>query len=428
MTNLNEAPTKIRLPEPSRQAVQPLDLRSIAFKQSPEVTWKRLHMQGPIVTTRLPLLGRIALASDYESSQQVLRDTSQFSVDGRSGGFRQASGMRWWVPPMFRPLANNLLTLEGAEHRSLRQRVDYLFRRNALEQWQDGIHRLAQEAVDRLLHQITVSGEADFVSLVARPVPLQVISKMLGLHKPDTALQSPLNQALSQLGNIRRSVDLFRALPAIRVISKTLKSEIRQRQKIPRDDLLSLLVAESGDYQALSDDEILAMVFLLYVAGHETTTHLLSASVQLILTNPQVACQISEPLEAQSINEFIRFLSPVQMTKPRFVCKDINFHGAILKRGDTIAALIGAANRDERVFDEAHQFILTRSSGKHLGFGGGAHTCLGLYLALLETAITLNILLFSSPKLLISNKPDSVVWNQRLGLRALDRLVVTIRN
>ena len=408
-----------------RQKIQQLDLQSADFKQAPEITWTRLAEQGPVVTSRLPLLGRIALTTRYEHSQSVLRNTDQFSVDARRCGHRMAAGMRWWVPSLFKPLANNLLTVDGEEHRALRKRVDFAFRRTEIDRLQSHIEQITAVALHRLHSDMLQHGTADFVKTVARPVPQAVISWLLGLDTAYSIQDSPFNRALSSLGSVQRGSDLFRVLPGIRLILKKLKQEITARRHEPADDLLSSLVCEQGEGRALNDNELLAMVFLLYVAGHETTTHLLSTTVLSVLSAPEIREQISAPLTDKSMHEFVRFNSPVQMSKPRFVLQDMTFGGADLRRGETIAVLIGAANRDFRVFDDASTFQLNNASARHLGFGTGSHACFGLHLALRETATVVNRLLFDFPATVkLGPEADAFHWGKRLGLRSLEYLRV----
>lgn len=176
-----------------RQAVQKIDLQSSAFKDHPEVTWKLLRAQGPVVTTRQPLLGRIALTTRHTESLIVLKDTDRFTVDARLAGHRHAAGMRWWVPGLLRPLADNMLTHDGEEHLRLRQRVDSAFRKLKLEQLQPLISAFSTQAIDKLA--ASANHEHDFVRSVARPVPQQVVSELLGVGEHNSSINSPLNRA-----------------------------------------------------------------------------------------------------------------------------------------------------------------------------------------------------------------------------------------
>ncbi len=406
-----------------RQKCVAIDLQTAEFKANPHTTWQQLQAQGSVITTRIPLLGRVALTTRQAESRIVMRDTTRFTLDGRQVGHKQSAGMRWWVPGLLKPLANNLLTLEGEEHRSLRQRVDYAFRRVRLDALQPLINEVAQQQIDTLADALSRHGQADFVTLVARPMPQQVISSLLGLSEKSHRDDHDLNRSLSRLGSIRGATDLFRALPGIRTITKQLEHEIQHRKQNPQSDLLSELVSPDGDGRPLSDDEILAMVFLLYVAGHETTTHLMSLSLWTLLNGTVAGASDFLPLTEKAVNELLRFTSPVQMTKPRFSLYDQQLGNVWIKRGETVAALIGAANHDDTWINNPSVLDLARSPVKHLGFGGGAHVCLGMHLAIRETATLLNMLFAQHPN--IALRPTSTTaWNQRVGLRAMDSLML----
>jgi len=421
-----------------RPRPRPLDLRSTAFKDDPRPLWRALHDGPGVVVTRQPLLGRVALAVHHGEASAVLKDTARFTVDARQLGHRTSAGLRWWVPGMFGPLADNMLTRDGDDHRALRARVDTVFHRSRLASLQPRIEALSAAAVERLVR----SADGDFVRHVARPVPQQVISELLGLGTTGGATVDerdragrvgrtggsgradvPLDRALSALANVHGPLDLFRAIPAIRVISTIIRAEIDARRREPRDDLLSDLVATGGTGRPLKDDELLAMVFLLYVAGHETTTHLLSGAVLAMLREPELQGRPrSMPLDVRAMSELLRWLSPVQLGKPRFVRETTALADVPLQRGDTIAPLIGAANMDPRWASDSYALDLERPAGRHLGFGAGPHVCLGLQLALREGMTTLNTLFERCPDVALQTPSAVPAWSRRLGLRALTRL------
>ena len=406
-----------------RLSIEKLDLQSAGFKSRPDKTWKQLHAKGPIITTRIPLLGRVALTTRYAESRIVLRDTERFTLDARQVGHRQSAGMRWWVPGLLRPLANNLLTLEGQEHRSLRQRVDYAFRRIRLDHLQHLIDDAAAQRVNDFSAQLRVYGKADFVDRVARPMPQQVISTLLGFNTENEGVDSSLNQALSRLGSVRGATDLLRVIPAIRTITHKLNKEIESRRITPSNDLLSELVSPKGDGRALTSDELLAMVFLLYVAGHETTTHLMSLSLWTLLNGTISDIRPHLPLSDKSVGELLRYTSPVQMTKPRFSMYDQQLGNALIKRGETVSVLVGAVNHDANWIEDPGLLNLQRNQIKHMGFGGGAHVCLGMHLAIRETSAVLNALLKQHPDLALPST-SSATWTRRVGIRAMDSLTL----
>lgn len=402
-----------------RSSPRPLDLRSESFKDDPLPLWRTLHEGPPVVVTRQPLLGRVALAVHHAEALQVLQGGERFTVDARRLGHRSGAGLRWWVPSLFRPLADNMLTRDGDEHRALRERVDRTFRRPRLVALQPRIDALVEEAVTRLAR----SDDKDFVRHVARPVPRRVISELLGLDRDAAGAGSPLDHALGALGDVHGAPDLFRVLPAIRLLSRTLRAEIEARRAVPRDDMLSELVANDGDGHALDDDELLSMVFLLYVAGHETTTHLMSTAVLTLLREPDAHGRAHDAtLDTAAIQELLRWLSPVQMGKPRFVTEETRIGDLTLCAGDTIAPLIGAANTDPRWVEDGYRLDLTRRPGRHLGFGAGAHVCLGLQLALRETESVLETLFRHHPDVALARPDGMPAWTRRLGMRSLGAL------
>ena len=196
----------------------------------------------------------------------------------------------------------------------------------------------------------------------------------------------------------------------------------------PRSGLLSSLVAAKQDGHQLSEDELLAMAFLLLFAGHETTVHSLSGSVWSLL---QDAGQL-EALQADwnhmdlAVEELLRYLTPVQMTKPRIAAMDMDFHGQSIKQGDYIMALLAAANCDPEKFDQPETLDLHRDPNPHLAFGSGIHVCLGLKLARAEMAIALEKLFTRFPKLCLAVPEKELQWKKMLGLRSLLKLPVKL--
>jgi cytochrome P450 PksS len=168
------------------------------------------------------------------------------------------------------------------------------------------------------------------------------------------------------------------------------------------------------------------MVFLLLGAGSETTTHLISGSVYELAKNPELRDWLEEDWSRANlaIEEFLRFVSPVQFTKPRFVRKDIELGRVVLKKGDRIMAMLAAANMDPEANPHPEQLDLTRRPNRHLAFGTGIHFCLGHQLARIEGKCALEGLFKRWPRLGLAVHPDAIKWRRRPGLRAIERLPV----
>ena len=169
------------------------------------------------------------------------------------------------------------------------------------------------------------------------------------------------------------------------------------------------------------------MLFLLLFAGHETTTHLISGSVRELLLAPEWRDWLEQDWSRvdQSVEEFLRFVSAVQFTKPRFVQKDVELGGVRLKKGEKIMPMLVAANLDPKANDHPDKLDLERRSNRHLAFGAGIHFCLGHQLARIEGKCALQALFERWPKLALATDDPSLRWRTRTGIRALERLPVT---
>jgi cytochrome P450 PksS len=171
---------------------------------------------------------------------------------------------------------------------------------------------------------------------------------------------------------------------------------------------------------------MVAMVFLLLGAGTETTTHLISGSVYELVKNPKLRDWLSEDWSRANlaVEEFLRFVSPVQFTKPRFVRRDVDLGGVTVRKGDKIMAMVAAANMDPAANEDPEKLDLARPPNRHLAFGTGIHFCLGHQLARIEAKCALQALFTRWPKLEMAVPDSQIRWRERPGLRALAALPV----
>jgi cytochrome P450 len=188
------------------------------------------------------------------------------------------------------------------------------------------------------------------------------------------------------------------------------------------------LVRVEKENGRISKQEMVAMVFLLLGAGSETTTHLITGSVYELLKSPELRDWLEEDWSraALAVEEFLRFVSPVQFTKPRFVRKDVELGGVRLKQGERIMAMLAAANMDPEANTEPETLNLARKPNRHLSFGTGIHFCLGHQLARIEGKCALEALFNRWPRLEIAVPPNSIRWRARPGLRAIELLPVAM--
>jgi cytochrome P450 PksS len=193
------------------------------------------------------------------------------------------------------------------------------------------------------------------------------------------------------------------------------------------EGLIAELVQVEREGGQITPDEMVSMVFLLLAAGSETTTHLISGSVYELLRNPGLRDWLEQDWSrvGLAVEEFLRFVSPVQFSNPRYVRRDIELEGVQLKKGDRVMVMLAAANMDPAVHDQPASLDLERKPNRHMSFGTGIHFCLGHQLARIEGACALEALFVRWPRLGLAVDPSQVHWRKRPGLRAIEKLPVT---
>jgi cytochrome P450 PksS len=203
---------------------------------------------------------------------------------------------------------------------------------------------------------------------------------------------------------------------------------VRERRRAPADDLVTALVSaeEAGD--KLSEDELLAMIFLLLVAGYETTVNLIGNGTLALLQHPdQLAKLRADPaLAASAVEELLRYANPVVTTTDRYAREELSIAGTAIPRGALIVLVLASANRDERQFTNPDMLDISRAPNKHLSFGWGAHYCVGAPLARLEGQIAITTLLRRCPDLRLDATPSLLRWRPGLEMNGLEALPVGI--
>ena len=199
-----------------------------------------------------------------------------------------------------------------------------------------------------------------------------------------------------------------------------------EKRKNPKDDLISGLVRaeEAGD--KLSEDELLGMVFLLLIAGHETTVNLIGNGVLALLQHLEQLQKLREDpsLIKPAIEELLRYDGPVETSTERFAREDIAIGGTVIPKGEMVMVVIASADHDPERFADPDELDVTRADNKHLAFGKGIHFCLGAPLARMEGQIAINTLLRRMPELRLADSPESLTWRPGMVLRGLKGLPV----
>jgi len=393
-----------------------VDFTSQESFRNPAASIERLRARGPVIETRFPIVGKVWLTTTHDAAARVLKDSTMFTL--RKDG--SPAGLRWWMPSFVRALANNMLTVDEPDHTRLREIVDEAFRRRAVLDMQPHIRAIA----DQLAEELFADGSpADLVKRYARILPLAVICELLGLPPSDRPKFIAWANTVARLTG---AAGVLRMIRGLWWIKRYFEERLRLAREHGGEGLIADLVRVEMEGGRISADEMVSMLFLLLGAGSETTTHLISGSVYELIRNPALRNWLEEDWSRAglAIEEFLRFLSAVQVTKPRFVREDTELGGVRLKKGDKIMAMLAAANMDPQANEHPERLDLERRPNRHISFGTGIHFCLGHQLARIEGICALQALFTRWPRLRLAVAPDQIRWRKRPGLRSIEKLPV----
>ncbi len=362
-----------------RMPYNPLDP---ATTRDPYPLYARLRREAPLERSAL---GFWAL-SRYDDVDTVLRDPERFS-SGVLGDMIQ--GVKSLSPEGL-GVGETLLGTDPPAHSRLRKIVNRAFTPRRIAALEERIRALAHE----LLTGIAAVGEFELMGALAVPLPVTVIAEILGIDPARRAdFKRWSEEILAAIAGSPSPELRARLERSFLERAAYLEEVIEERRHDPRDDVISALVrAEEGE-EVMTEDEVGNFLVLLLVAGSETTSNLIGNAVLALLEHPHVleTVRANPRLLPALVEETLRYDSPVQLTLRRATC-DVELAGGKLCEGETVALLLGSANRDERQFSEPDYFDLGRSVA-HLAFGHGTHFCLGAHLARLEAQLALDALI-----------------------------------
>jgi cytochrome P450 len=364
------------------------DLGSLEFWGRPaevrDLYFARLRRDAPISRHEppedilgLPQEGRMHYWAivRYEDIRQISRDPETYcSAEGVQFGD---------APPEMLEASQSFLAMDAPRHGKLRGLVSMAFTPRQVARIENGIQVNAKQIVD----EAAGTGGGDFVELIAKRLPLQTISDMLGVPESDRervveAADTLIAAADPEVFGDRQPIEVLGT--ALWTLTEFATDLAKHREQHPADDLMTALVQAEIDGDRLTHPEIAAFMVLLSVAGNDTTRHTTSHAMRALTVNPDQRAQLLEDLDATlpgAVEEFVRWASPV-MTFRRTTNTEVELHGQTLPAGEKVVLFYHSGNRDERAFEEPWKFDLARTPNRHLGFGGGGpHYCMGASLA-----------------------------------------------
>ena len=348
-------------------------------------------------------------------SEQFLRDRSTI-MGGRKTPFP--------LPKNLAFLADSMIVMDDPEHRRLRALVQKAFAPKTLKTIEHSVEQYAHDLLDQCLAQDVCNFQADY----ALPIPERVIAEIVGV---DPVRMPEFRQGMKVLSSGFNGLSILRTLLwDLRKTVNLVKELIAYKREHPGEDVLTALIDAEEDGERLSESELISMVFLLIVAGFETTVHLITNGTLALIQHPdqQQKLRDDQALMGSAVEEMLRYVGPIQGTKLNYAREDMELRGVRIPKGSPVMPLLGSANRDERVFDNADEFDVTRGEIKHLAFSQGNHFCLGAFLARMETRIAFDVLLNRTDEINLAVPASEVEPVAMPGWHRYASLPVTLRS
>jgi cytochrome P450 len=315
----------------------------------------------------------------------------------------------------------DLLHSDPPDHTRLRRLVSGAFTRRRVDALAPRIQQIADGLLDDLTAALAEHGEADLITAFAYPLPIAVIEEMLGVPAHDRAGFRRWSTTVAS----GSAVDPPQWVAAATALVGFVRDLVAAKRAQPADDLMSALVAARDGADRLTEDELTSMVFLLLVAGHETTVNLIGNGVYTLLTHPggRALLQAEPERLPATIEELLRFDGPVQVATFRWTSAPVSIGGTVIPAGEIVVPGLLAANRDPARIAEPAVFDPTRDpTAPHLAFGQGVHHCLGAALARLEGRIALGSLLARLPDLRLAVPVADLRWRPSVLMHGLAAL------
>lgn len=403
-----------------------VDLLGDAFAQNKREVFRQLRQTSPVALTKMGDKPAYVLTRyhDIETAlthPDIIKDTSNIQYE--QGKHTNALP---WMPKVFSAMMHSMLHSDDPNHRRLRSLVHNAFTPRMVENLEGRIETLANDLIDRMLERGTV----DLIEAYALPIPIQMISEMLGIPPKDRMKFRRWSEliAVNPIAVNPTPFNMVKAIPSLLSFFDYIRKLARERMLNPQEDLLTGLVQAEHEGEKLSEEELFSMVFLLMVAGHETTVGLLTNGTHALLTHPDQLADLRQNMDQLplAIEELLRFDTPIMTGERNYARVPYIVDGITIPTGSIIFTAILSANHDEAVFTHPEELNLLRQPNKHLAFGKGIHYCLGAPLARLEAKVAFQTLLERAPKLRLAVPSHSLRYANMLIANRLTSLPVSV--
>lgn len=390
-------------------------------RDDPFPLFARVRAQAPVCKVTLADGCRAWLVTGFQEAKAALNDP-RLSKDMRAALEIKPPIVAEGLPgPEF---ARHVLNVDPPNHGRLRKLVGGAFTNTAMAELRPRVERVCSDLLDAM-QTAGPDSVIDLKEAFAFRLPITIIGEMLGIPVTD---RMPIGVWFDQLLSPGGDDPSSEATAASSKIVAFLRRLVDDKRADPGDDLVSELVAACDKRKELDEQELLSMILILIVAGHDTTTNLILNGVVALLRHPdQLAAMMENPgLVAGAVEEIVRYDGPGLHATFRYSVEDMQLGGTLIPKGDQVLVCLGAADRDPLRFAGADTFDVTRPDNRHLGFGHGIHFCLGAPLARMEGQIALPALFRRFPAMRLAVPPEDLHWSHGDGvvLRGLAKLPV----
>ena len=399
--------------------MNPIDTSSARHKAEAHKVYAGLRQNNPVCRIKLPANQPGWLLTRYDDVSALLKD-SRFAKDPANALTPEILAKQPKVPKFLTPLTRNMLGMDDPDHARLKKLVQVTFTPNRMEK----LASRTEEFAERLVTKLKGQSRFDMIDAFALPLPVTVISELLGVPEADRTKFARWSSVLlnAPIGSWKT---IF-ALPGMISFILYLRKLIELKRKNPGDEIVSALVAQEAEGDRLNGEELQAMIGILLSAGHETTTNLIGNGTLSLLRNPDKKEQLAKEPEiaASAVEELLRYDGPVEASTYRYARHDLEINGTKIAQGDVVLGSIASANRDESRFSNPDEIDFSRSSNRHLTFGEGGHYCVGAALARMEGRVAFNVLLRHFPNLALKMDEADLRYRPNPVLRGLTKLIV----
>ncbi|PFJ17201.1 cytochrome P450 [Bacillus cereus] len=396
-----------------------INLSSAQFKEDAYEIYKESRKMQPIVFVNKVEVGKEWLITRYEDALLLLKD-NRLKKDP-ANVFSKDTMNRFLSVDNIAHLTTHMLNSDPPNHNRLRSLVQKAFTPKMITQLEGRIQEIAND----LLNEVQQKGTLNLVDDYSFPLPIIVISEMLGIPKEDQAKFRIWSHAV--IASPETPEEIRETEKQLFEFITYLQYLVDVKRQDPKDDLISALILAESEGHKLNASELYSMIMLLIVAGHETTVNLITNTVLALLENPdQLQLLKDNPNFIDSaIEEGLRYYSPVEVTTARWAAEPFQIHDQMIQKDDMIIIALASANRDETVFEKPEVFDITRENNRHIAFGHGSHFCLGAPLARLEAKIAISTLFNRMPELQIKGDREKIKWQGNYLMRSLEELPLT---